>query len=243
MWRCRWAGVLPWAPAHTCFTSTGCVSSLWPPGSVTVCGCFLGGSSSKGSTGGGCRGRISPTCCVSSMLLCHPFNLYCSSTGSISHIARTLVLLRLGSSLCLQTKTERNSYSNCCGKISLGKITESMMWWIRFFTSCSIESSPVKGVLSWLSEQLALNVMKCNKGTSWQCRFSQACATFSCWALPKIKSQVYVPHNNLWCVITAPLVLPPNHLCGKMTLQSVDCQRTADKSLTSPELIQWVLII
>lgn len=57
---------------------------------------LLGGSSSKGSPGGG-GGRISPKRCVSSMLICHPLNLYCSSTGSISHIARTLVLLRLGS--------------------------------------------------------------------------------------------------------------------------------------------------
>lgn len=55
---------------------------------------LLGGSSSKGSPGGG-EGRISPTRCVSSTLLCHPLNLYCSSTGSISHIARTLVVFGL----------------------------------------------------------------------------------------------------------------------------------------------------
>lgn len=41
---------------------------------------------------GGVEGRISPKRCVSSMLICHTLNLYCSSTGSISHIARTLVL-------------------------------------------------------------------------------------------------------------------------------------------------------
>lgn len=55
---------------------------------------LLGGSSSKGIPGGG-EGRISPTRCVSSTLLCHPLNLYCSSTGSIRHIVRTLVLLGL----------------------------------------------------------------------------------------------------------------------------------------------------
>jgi len=55
---------------------------------------------------GGWRGRIIPKRCVSSMLICHPLNLYCSSTGSISHIARTLVLLRHGSLLSLRTEAE-----------------------------------------------------------------------------------------------------------------------------------------
>lgn len=62
-------------------------------GSVTVCGCSSVASLQKGGPGRGGRGedRISPTRCVSTMLICHPLNLYCSSTGSISHIAKTLV--------------------------------------------------------------------------------------------------------------------------------------------------------
>lgn len=55
---------------------------------------------------GGGGVRISPTRCVSSMLICHPLNLYCSSTGSISHIDGTLVLLGLGSSSQTKKKEE-----------------------------------------------------------------------------------------------------------------------------------------
>lgn len=85
-----------------------------PPSGLGVARCLwvllLGGSSSKGSPGGEERGeRISPTRCVSSMLICHPLNLYCSSTGSISHIAGPLVLLRLRSALFLQTTTEKQT--------------------------------------------------------------------------------------------------------------------------------------
>lgn len=46
---CRWSGVLPWAQADTCCTSTGCVSSLWPSGSVTVCGCSSVAAPQKGA--------------------------------------------------------------------------------------------------------------------------------------------------------------------------------------------------
>lgn len=53
---------------------------LRPSGSVSQClWVLLGSRSSKGSLGGG-GGRISPKRCVSSMLICHPLNLYCSST-------------------------------------------------------------------------------------------------------------------------------------------------------------------
>lgn len=51
---CRWAEVLPWAPAHTCCTSTGCVC---PPSGVRHClWVLLDGSSSKGSPWGGVDG-------------------------------------------------------------------------------------------------------------------------------------------------------------------------------------------
>lgn len=60
------------------------------PGSVSVCGCSSMTAPQKGAPEGrGLEERISSTRCVSSMLICHPLNLYCSSTGSISHIART----------------------------------------------------------------------------------------------------------------------------------------------------------
>ncbi len=118
VWMCRWAGVLPWAQAPTCCTSTGCESSLWPSGSVTVCGCSSVAAPQKGARGGW-RGRISPMRCVSSMLICHPLNLYCSSTGSISHIARTFVLLWLRSLSRLQTKTDKKQR-----KVVLAVITQ-----------------------------------------------------------------------------------------------------------------------
>lgn len=60
-------------------------------GSVTFCGCSSMTAPQKGAPERrGLEERISSTRCVSSMLICHPLNLYCSSTGSISHIARTL---------------------------------------------------------------------------------------------------------------------------------------------------------
>lgn len=81
VWRCRWAGVLPSARAHTCCSSTGCVVVLPAAAGVRHClWVLLGGSSSKGSPRGGEAGvwggvgggggRISPTRCVSS--ICHP---------------------------------------------------------------------------------------------------------------------------------------------------------------------------
>lgn len=76
------------------------------PPSVTVCGCFSVAAPQKGAPGGG-GVRISPTRCVSSMLICHPLNLYCSSIGSISHIDGTLVLLGLGSSSQTNKKKEK----------------------------------------------------------------------------------------------------------------------------------------
>lgn len=52
---------------------------------------LISGSSSKESPGGG-KGRIIPKrCSVSSTLICHLLNLYCSFNGSISHIATTMV--------------------------------------------------------------------------------------------------------------------------------------------------------
>lgn len=58
------------------------------PGSVTVCGCSSMTAPQKGAPERrGLEERISSTRCVSSTLICHPLNLYCSSTGSISHIA------------------------------------------------------------------------------------------------------------------------------------------------------------
>lgn len=106
-----------WGPAmssssHLLHVNRLRVSSLWASGSVTVCGRSSVAAPQKGARGwGGWRvegvGWISPTRCVSSMLICHPLNLYCSSTGSISHIARTLVPLRLGSSSCRQTEKQK----------------------------------------------------------------------------------------------------------------------------------------
>lgn len=49
VWRCRWAGVLPWAQSHTCCMS--CVSSLWPSWSVTVCGFSTAAGPQKGTQG------------------------------------------------------------------------------------------------------------------------------------------------------------------------------------------------
>lgn len=55
VWWCRWAGVLPSAP--TCCTT--CVSSLWPSGFVTVCGCSSVAAPQKGSRGVE-RGGLAP---------------------------------------------------------------------------------------------------------------------------------------------------------------------------------------
>lgn len=96
-----------WGPATSLSSHLLHRSSLRPSGSVNVCGCSSVAAPQKGARGGG-EGRISPTRCVSSMLLCHPLNLYCSSTGSISHIARTLVLLRL-CHVCKQKQKKGNS--------------------------------------------------------------------------------------------------------------------------------------
>lgn len=59
------------------------------PGSAAVCGGSSMTAPQKGAPEGrGLQGRISSTRCVSSMLICHPLNLYCSSAGSVSHIAK-----------------------------------------------------------------------------------------------------------------------------------------------------------
>ena len=58
-------------------------------GSVAVCGRSAVAAPQKGGRGGGGEGRIIPARCVSSVLICHPLNLYRSSTGSISHIGGT----------------------------------------------------------------------------------------------------------------------------------------------------------
>lgn len=72
--------VVPSAPAPTCCTVG--VSSQRP--SLSVIAPQKGAPERRGL-----EERISSTRCVSSVLICHPLNLYCSSTGSISHIART----------------------------------------------------------------------------------------------------------------------------------------------------------
>lgn len=97
-WRAAQAGFSLWVFGGVQVGLGGTISSSFHwfqrrgegPRSVAVCGRSSMTAPQKGAPEGrGLEQRISSTRCVSSRLICHPLNLDCSSTGSISHIART----------------------------------------------------------------------------------------------------------------------------------------------------------